>query len=465
MAMLRQLEKQKERWTLPLILLAAVGVMEFLFITGESLFYYIGYYLTEDYLIVPCMLFVGLVLAGKPAAFAKRRLWLSAAAVGWFVFAQMVHKLSGTGTHPIGTVFFVYLMAFPFASATEDRENRGLKLMGILFTAAALVLTGYGLLLILNQIPEIMKDFLYWDGIRLHVLWHSNISACFFMIGIGFAISGALCTEKLWRKLSLLAVTLVLFLGMALTNCRTTLLMTCAFFGGTAFFLISRKGGWKRILAGLAAALVIAACSFWFSGVVYESNGERIEQQIIEQRQSGEKKVSIKGNVKVNKETGEVTIRAKNQQKTLSNDMKTLNGRTGIWKAALQAVRDNKRIALWGTEDAGPAISWYNAFDVVHAHNSWVEVLVRLGIPGLLLALVFTGLAVRSAWILVWSRQAELWKKVLAMLTMCVMVTGVLEPYLFITNVYYHVTDFMFFFLVGYLDYWCSLLPGNRAAA
>lgn len=466
LSMLRCLERQKGRWTLPLILLAVAGILEFCFITGESLFFYIGYYLTEDFLLVPCLLFVGLLLAGGLSDLAKRQLLLSAAAVGWFVFAQVVHKLSGTGTHPIGTVFFVYLMAFPFAAATQDRENRGMKLLGAIFTAAVLVLTGYGVLLILNRIPEIMKPFLYWDGIRLHVLWHSNISACFFMIGIGFAVSAALCTGKIWAKLSLAAVALVLFLAMALTNCRTTLLMTCAFFGGIAFFAISQKGGWKRLITGLAAALVIAGCSFWFSGVVYEQNGKRIERHIAEQRQTGEKTVSIKGNVKVNQETGEITIRAKNQQSTLSNDMKTLNGRTKIWKAALQAVRDNKRIALWGTEDVGPAISWYNSFDVVHAHNSWMEALVRLGIPGLLLALIFTGLAIRSAWVLVWSRQVELWKKVLAMLTMCVMVTGVLEPYLFITNVYYHVTDFVFFFLVGYLDYWrAQLSAGGETAA
>ena len=458
-------ESRKKTWTLPLILLAAAGAMEFLFITGESLFSYIGYYLTEDYLIVPCLLFVGAVLAGHPTAFARRRLLLSGAAIAWFVMVQMIHKLSGMGTHPIGTVFFVYLMAFPFASATDDRENRGLKLIAVLFAAACLVLSGYGVLLICNRIPEIMAPFLYWDGVRLHVLWHSNISACFFMVGIGFAVSAALAAKKLWVKLSMAVLTLVLFLAMALTNCRTTLLMTCAFFGGTAFFVITQKGGWKRILAGLAVAAVIAAGTFWFSGTVYERNGERIAHQVAEQKKTGEKTVSIKGNVKVDKETGEVTIRAKNQQSTLTNDMRTLNGRTKIWKSVLQVVRDNKKIALWGTEDVGPAISWYNDFDVVHAHNSWMEAMMRLGIPGLVLALTFTGLAIYSAWILVWSRYAEIWKKIIAMLTMCVMVAGFLEPYLFITNVYYHVTDFIFFFLVGYLDYWRAQLPNGRKKA
>ena len=61
-----------------------------------------------------------------------------------------------------------------------------------------------------------------------------------------------------------------------------------------------------------------------------------------------------------------------------------------------------------------------------------------------------------SAAKLVLNPGAELWKKILAVLTMCLMATGFLEPYLFITNVYYHVTDFAFFFLTGYLDHWAN---------
>ena len=463
--MLQRQKGQNCPWTLPLILLAAVGVMEFLYISAESLFVYLGYYLTETYLIVPCLLFVGFALAGNLTTFAKRRLLLSGLMIAWFVLAQIIHKLSAMGTHPIATVFFIYLMAFPFASVTEDRENRGMKLMGGLFTAACLVLTGYVLLLILDQVPQFLSKILYWDGTRLHVLWHSNISACYFMVGIGFAMSLGLATKKRWVKLAMVPVVAVQFVAMALTNCRTTLLMTCAFFGGTVFFAMLRKGGWKRIAAGLVAALVIAAGSFWLSGKLFQQNSARIQRELAAKIQTEGGYENIRGEVKVNEETGEVKIVSENQQSSLTNDMRTLNGRTWIWQGALKAVREDKQIALWGTEDVGVAVSRNFFTDVFHSHNSWMEALMRLGLPGLMLALVYTGLAIYSAWMLVWSRHAELWKKVLAMLTMCVMVAGFLEPYLFITNVYYHVTDFIFFFLVGYLDYWRSQLPGGKKTA
>ena len=43
-----------------------------------------------------------------------------------------------------------------------------------------------------------------------------------------------------------------------------------------------------------------------------------------------------------------------------------------------------------------------------------------------------------------------------------VLAAGFLEPYLFITNVYYHVSDFMFFFLTGYLDFWSNCKQKNQ---
>lgn len=437
----------------PFFLLLIAGVMEFLFITMESLFSYIGYYLVEDYIIVPCLLFVGIAMTRKLTPMAGKHMRLAAGAVIWFVIVQCVHKLSGMGTHPMGTVFFVYLMAFPFAAVTEDRESRGLDMIGWTFLWASLVLVLDTVLLTLGWLPESLKSVIFWDGTRLHVFWHPNISACLFMVGIGFAASFWFRTKHIGKRVLLALAIGLQFVAMALTNCRTTLLMTCAFFGGIVFFLISR-GGWKRFAAGLAAALVVMVVSFRFTGVVFEWHNNRLEAELKTQLQQAESHEEIKGSYVVDEQTGEITIISDNGQGTLTNDLRTLNGRTGIWKAVLCAIRDNKSLALWGTEYVGISISPYNNFDVVHAHNSWMEILMRQGIPGLLIALVFTWIAVRSAWILVWSQKVELGKKIIAMLAVCVLVAGFLEPYLFITNVYYHLTDFIFFLCVGYLDCW-----------
>lgn len=433
----------------PMLLLLAAGIIEFLFITLESQFSGIGYYLAETYLIVPCLLFLGYVLREKQTGFARRRLLLAVAAASWFVIVQCIHKLQGMENHPMATVFFIYLMAFPFAALTDDRENLGFRWIGGMFVTASLVLVFYTALLLLNLVPAGLAAYLYWDGARLHALWHSNINACYFLIGIGFSAAFCARAKKPWVKALLVAAIAAQFLAMALTNCRTVLLMTGAFLGGMVFFRIFR-GSWKQLLLGLLAAAVLLVGSFKLSGMIYQWNNDRLLASIsASQDNASEEGITVK------EETG--ILLGDNEQSSLQNDMRTLNGRTYIWKSALTAIRDSKALALWGTEYSGTVISVYNPFPVVHGHNSWMEALLRMGLPGLLLSLIFTAISVWSAVKLVLNQSTELWKKIIAMLTMCVLVAGFLEPYLFITNVYYHVTDFIFFFLTGYLDRWSHL--------
>ena len=439
----------------PMLLLLAAGVIEFLFITLENQFSGIGYYLAETYVIVPCLLLLGYMLREKLGSFARRRLLLAGAAVGWFVIVQCIHKLSGMENHPMATVFFVYLMAFPFASLADDWKNAGLWCIGGVFIAAALVLVGYCAMLLLDLVPGGMEAYLYWDGARLHALWHPNVAAGYFMIGIGFSLAFCFLTRKKLVKVLLAGGIVLQLMAMALTNCRTTLLLTGAMLGGTAFFRICKGGGWKRMVLGLLAAAVILVGCFKLSGMLFQWNNDRLLERMtaVQAEPSSDLEVSEKEVVLI-EDTG--IILGDNEQGSLVNDMRTLNGRTLIWKAALKAIRNDKKLALWGTEYSGTYITVYSPIPVVHAHNSWMETLMRMGLPGLMMSLVFTALSVWSAAKLVLSPETLLWKKIIAMLAMCVMASGFLEPYLFITNVYYHITDFIFFFLTGYLDYWSN---------
>ena len=445
---------------LPLLLMLAVGALEFLFITLEAQFSGIGYYLVETYVIVPCLLFLGIALQKQQTPFVRRRLMLAAAAVTWFVIVQCIHKLSGMENHPMATVFMVYLMAFPFAVLSEDRDNAGLLWIGGIFAAASLVLVVYSVLMVLDLVPTGMQKYLFWDGARLSPLWHPNIAAGYFMMGIGFCAAFCALVRKTWAKVVLIILILIQLLAMAFTNCRTTLLLTGALLGGTLFFRIFRKGGWKRFVLGLMVAGLLLVGPFKVAGKIFQWNNERLMTSFSTAQEVSAAEAIDPQEVFILEDTGVLT--GKNEQHGLAEDMRSLNGRTDIWKSALSAIRDNKRLALWGTEYVGIAISAYNPFEVLHSHNSWMESLMRLGVPGLAMALVFTLLSAWSAAKLLLSPATEFWKKIVAMLAMCVMASGFLEPYLFITNVYYHVTDFMFFFLTGYLDFWSNCKQKNQ---
>ena len=467
-------KESDSRKRMMLLFLVAAGIMEFLFITLENLFYGFGYYLTETYLIIPALLFAGCALGGKLSKFAGKRLLLAGIAVAWFVLVQFVHKLSGMDTQPLATFFFIYLMAFPFASISEDHSNAGIKWIGGMFLTASLILVGYTGILLLELVPDALSQYLYWDGARMRVFWHPNVSACFFMLGIAFAAAFLVQSRKIVVKV-LLAVAIVLqFASMALTNCRTTLLLTSALFGGILFFKIF-KGNWKQLILGLLAALIVFVGAFKISGSIYQWHNERLIDKKYEEMLAAaeseeipaetetvpeetlaapEENVPTEQPAVINKE--DIVLVSANSQKSLAHDLRTFNSRTRIWKSALNAVKDSKILALFGTEYVGLVLSSYFGGELHHAHNSWLEALMRLGIPGLLMSLVFTALAVWSAVKLVFNQSVELWKKIVAMLTVCLLGAGFLEPYLFITNVYYHVTDFAFFFLTGYLDSWAN---------
>ena len=75
----------------PFLYLAMAGILIFLLITMVAVPSYLGYYLAETYMIVPCLLFMGYVLREKPNTFARRRLRLAMMAILWFVITQVLH--------------------------------------------------------------------------------------------------------------------------------------------------------------------------------------------------------------------------------------------------------------------------------------------------------------------------------------------------------------------------------------
>lgn len=471
------------------LFLLAAALMEFALITVEGLLYGFGYYAAETYLVVPALLFLGAALTRPLSKEAKLSLLLSAAMVLWFALVQLKHRAVWGESRAVELFLCVYLLAFPFAAVAEDGgKDLGMKMMAVVFTAASLMLVGYSALLVLDCVPESMAGNIYWDGTRLHPLWHPNIAACVFMIGIAFCLGFFFQTPKAGGKAVFAALTGVQFLAMALTNCRTSILMTCALIGGTVFFAVNR-GGWKRFVLGLAAALVLMAGLFLGSGRLYDLHTRnQIEKLTAQQEILAEETVPAEtapgetvpvetGAVETipaetdvqtqpteekttqvltqNQATGEVVIAGDSMQGTLTSDLRTLNGRTGIWKGAVTAMQDDPSLRIWGTPYVGLLLSAYNSFPVEHAHNSWMEILMQLGIPGLILALVFTLLALVSGAVLLWRRDTAMWKKTAAMLELCLLVAGFLEPYLFISSKFHHFIDFLFFFCLGYLTQWC----------
>lgn len=439
---------------LQVICLTAAGLMELFLITCGPAMNYAGYYIVQNFLVVPGLVFLGVTLTQELTPAGKRDLLVGLGMVVWLTIAQLLHRMAGTKPANIGMWWSAYLLAFPFAAGVrKDERKRGFRIMAAIYVAAALTMSLYAALLMVDLVPGFLMGEVRWDGTRLMALWHPNIIACILMIGIALCLGACFGTEKKAVRGAALAAVAVQFLTLALTNCRTSILMTCALMAGVLFFRIVGKS-WKRFAAACLAAVAAFVLLFALSDLVYEKNSEILVSQYI---------------AEMEEEIGdeeEVELPTHNAQGALLDDLRTLNGRTWIWRSALRSLRADPTLLISGTEAVGETVSAGGLpFTVEHAHNSWAQILMGFGLPGLLFALYFTWMAVRDAFCLLFLAKSSMGQKCVSMLTLCILMAGFLEPMLFTGYVYYQFINLFFFLCVGYQNAWRQELREAARAA
>ncbi|MDO5400074.1 MAG: O-antigen ligase family protein [Eubacteriales bacterium] len=435
--------------------LMVLGVMELALAAFGPGLSYLPYFIVEKFSAVPALVFLGSVLVCRQSPLAKRHLLAGIGAVAWILAAQVMQYVGGEAPENIGMSWAAYLMVFPFA-AVEQERGRGMKWMGGAAAAVGALLTLYAGLLKLGVLAD---GPVYWDGARLNALFHPNITACLLMMGLAFCLIFCFRVQQRWLKGVLLAAAALQFAAVALTNSRTNILMTCALLAGIVFFCIFR-GGWKRLLLGGLAAVVVFVGAFALTDALYEAHYNQLVTEYLEEQAAAQVPEALSPSSASQASEAEPAVKLPSQsgQGSLLNDLRTLNGRTVIWGSAFQAARWNSNILLRGTAYVGTVISTAQeargSFPVEHAHNSWVQMLMSFGLPGLMIGLYFGFLALRGALCLLLRLDVQLWKKSVALLVLCLLMAGFLEPSLFTGSVFYHFINVIFFLCTGYVDLW-----------
>ena len=425
----------------------------------------------------------------SPKDLPWRSIILGAIMVAWYLSVELRFRSSQTGTHPIPLFFSIYMVTLPFAAITRDKDRQaGLRAFAWLYICAALVLVLFGLILLLTyKFPGRLCIYVKWDGTRLAVFHHPNTIARIFMIATALSLGFLSQIKQLWKKGLLLVATALFFLGIALTNSRACILVTCVLLGGNVFFGILRNRS-KCFLPAAAASIVAVIIFFIASTSIFEWNSTRLidysKTQVAQQMQydppketkpadPGEETQPVESATTAKTTQSAETIMSAEEsqsskqavgspvatespQGTWLSDMVTLNSRTHIWSKVIQKVRNDPSILLLGTIDTRIQIN--EAVTVSHTHNAWLETLLRLGLPGLLLSLVFTWQAIGSSIYLLWNKGTDLWKKNIAMLISCLLVTSMMEPMLFFTDAWAHFIDIFFFLCLGYMTLWSGQL-------
>ena len=195
--------------------------------------------------------------------------------------------------------------------------------------------------------------------------------------------------------------------------------------------------------------LCLAGGIYFGSEAIYKANNQRLIEQL---RSQEDVDLPTKQELDENyrnvdiwiNEDGFLTDGVSNQG-TLKEDMGTLNGRKDTWSAIVEAFRNSKDLRLFGTSRFRDRI----LPEMAHAHNSWLQMMVQLGIPGLVFSLVLTAeILIACARVLLRCRDKA--KITMTMWVLCMLPIGFMEPFLFNAG---HVGD-LFILVSGYLWAW-----------
>ena len=448
--------------------------------------------------VIPCMLWLGIQQERGKLSENRNNFILPCIMVVWFLLLQLKRDLRDENVDNIGLFITVYLFAFPLASVLREQNgNRALKIFAGACVTAAAFLTTDGLMLLLDCLPDFMTKHVNWDGARLVAYWHPNVAGCFLMIGIIFCTAFLMQAKSVWAKIGLSGLLALMTGMMALTSSRTAIILTGGYFGSVFFYMLLRRGR-KWFIPAVFAALIVTVAFYSAERFLFDANNDRLirkyTQEYSEQidanlsaastgetelppekvaepetdavetvqediaaegyLETAEEEQAAPLPITVDPESGEVHLVTESSQGNIVKDFGTFNSRTYIWSAAKLAIRENPLILFWGAHNPGEFVSTYNFFPFAHLHNAWMQCLVGMGVVGFLMAVVFTLMTAWNALIVLLRHYQDVWKRSAAILALWLLAASVLEPYLFYSTYYFHLTDFIFFLCAGYLAYW-----------
>ncbi|MBE5793931.1 MAG: hypothetical protein E7323_04540 [Clostridiales bacterium] len=473
--------------------LLMVAVLDFLLIVFENRIDFV----VNAWSLIPTVLFFGIAIVKTKTKTTKQLLILGSIMVLWFLIVQLIHQQQGLKVRPIGVFSSVYLLALPFASIAKDGEScKGLKLyMGFFFAGLIVILVLAGLLVI-DQVPFFLKSdvFLYNSGISIMV--HPSQLGGLLVAGIGFAFTAFSITKRMQIKVALVIMIILMFIVLALTKCNAAIWMAYLVSAGCVFVLIN-KGGYIRFIAGVMAAIIIIVVAFLINQLVFvwhwdmykekaETPSSQYHQIKVDEKQADRslpdmfhQTVAGIGSICANRERykamqpvvarkASTSVSLLSTAKSLSAFQRqlwalpTLNGRIPIWISFLENISQNKTVLLFGLDYSMYTLESIN-INHPHTHNSWLEALSALGVPGFLMIFGITTISIWHVIAILFGKCYEAWKKCVALLVVGLFGVGFMEPHLFLGGHFLpggnnlHPMDFSFFLCLGHMIEWRRL--------
>lgn len=332
---------------------------------------------------------------------------------------------------------------------------------------------------------------------RLAALCYPNSVGMIGMICVVLAVYLFLKAKRvIWRALCVLSI-LIIHIAVALANARTSEAALAFVFGLIAFSLVNvvlaKRSALLRWLAATLAVILFGAASFGLNVLIVrgfnaitsmrasvaalptpaQSSDEPISSPSMNDAVSYEQPASnaneaSAANEPVSSQPAPVATPPAQPavgfavDRPIQGDIGTLNGRTAIWQAALTEIGRDKSILLFGTSAglAEQVIGQYPVSQGRNLHNSFLQMLFALGVPGLILMLAFLAITlVAAAHVFFAPLQSVGAERLLPVALIAVLLLSCMESFLLLYP-YAYFANVWFVFLSGFL---CRIASWDKA--
>lgn len=275
-------------------------------------------------------------------------------------------------------------------------------------------------------------------GIQEHRLYifayHPNEVACAFSVAFFLSLALALRARSAAGRIPAGLALLVFYAAISLTVSRTVMITVSLGLGAAVmlvcFHCLAKRGLVLRLAAGVAALALTAALAFiGFTPAMNAISSLPVPAASAESTAAPSPSSAL-------------------VERDLLEDLSTFTSRTELWQAGISYLKDRPITLLIGSTDAVVARvpHRYAQRAEYHLHNIWLEILLQVGIPGLLLYAAFVlgvlwhGLqALRTA-------ALPLWRRFLPIAFLLLSVNALMEIYPGVSG---NVMDMMYFLLGG----------------
>lgn len=343
-------------------------------------------------------------------------------------------------------IFLVFGICFPaFVCATQRQRVRGLKIVGYGAVLICTAIACLGLYATYESV-QIPSPFSHsYIGITAGRLWafsrHPNEIAATFLAAFLLAAYLIADAKRISLKVVLGLCCVFLFAGIALTDSWTSRLALSAGLGLLAALLLTR---YLRLSGRVLRSAVVCALTIGVFALSVFAQGGVLTLVSGAARQNAQNKAAAlqeepaQSQAAVGQETTaqsgmteqpspEASIRAGRED---AFNASTFSGRTEIWASGLTAIKAQPSILLLGMTDGQAAkVPLSLGRTIYHMHNTWMEMLLLGGIPGLALHLWFCAMVILRCARLFFAENAPFSLRMLAVAPAALLIPCLMEIY------------------------------------